>query len=73
MARTDEAEAFFDAVYSAIQEIPYGKVSTYAHIARLIGTRMSLCTRLSYSYHKYLTTLYGLSNLDYKNSVSHTA
>jgi len=38
MARTDEAEAFFDAVYSAIQEIPYGKVSTYAHIARLIGT-----------------------------------
>ncbi|KAF8863625.1 DNA binding methylated-DNA--cysteine S-methyltransferase [Acephala macrosclerotiorum] len=38
MARTDEAEAFFHAVYSAIQEIPYGKVTSYGHIARLIGT-----------------------------------
>jgi methylated-DNA-protein-cysteine methyltransferase-like protein len=40
MPRTDEAEAFFHAVYSAVQEIPYGKVTTYGHIARLIGTRM---------------------------------
>jgi O6-methylguanine-DNA--protein-cysteine methyltransferase len=39
MARTEEAEAFFYAVYSAIQEIPYGKVTSYAHIARLVGTR----------------------------------
>jgi hypothetical protein len=39
MARTDEAEAFFHAVYSAIQEIPHGKVTSYGHIARLIGTR----------------------------------
>lgn len=38
MARTDEAEAFFHAVYSAIQEIPHGKVTSYGHIARLIGT-----------------------------------
>jgi len=38
MARTEEAEAFFYAVYSAIQEIPYGKVTSYAHIARLVGT-----------------------------------
>ncbi|KAE8452873.1 hypothetical protein EG329_013145 [Mollisiaceae sp. DMI_Dod_QoI] len=38
MPRTDEAEAFFYAVYSAIQEIPYGKVTSYGHIARLIGT-----------------------------------
>jgi len=38
MPRTDEAEAFFHAVYSAIQEIPYGKVTSYGHIARLIGT-----------------------------------
>ena len=41
MPRTDEAEAFFHAVYSAIQEIPYGKVTSYGHIARLIGTRKS--------------------------------
>jgi alkylated DNA nucleotide flippase Atl1 len=39
MPRTDEAEAFFHAVYSAIQEIPYGKVTSYGHIAKLIGTR----------------------------------
>lgn len=39
MPRTDEAEAFFFAVYSAIQEIPLGKVTSYGHIARLIGTR----------------------------------
>ncbi|RFU31853.1 hypothetical protein B7463_g4463, partial [Scytalidium lignicola] len=38
MPRTDEAEAFYHAVYRAIQEIPYGKVCTYGHIARLIGT-----------------------------------
>ncbi|PBP21980.1 DNA binding methylated-DNA--cysteine S-methyltransferase [Diplocarpon rosae] len=38
MPRTDEAEAFFDAVYTAVQEIPYGKVTSYGHIARLIGT-----------------------------------
>ncbi|TQS31360.1 hypothetical protein Golomagni_08362 [Golovinomyces magnicellulatus] len=38
MARTDEAAAFFHAVYTAIQEIPHGKVTTYGHIAMLIGT-----------------------------------
>ncbi|KAJ8062308.1 hypothetical protein OCU04_008855 [Sclerotinia nivalis] len=38
MPRTDEAEAFYHSVYSAIQEIPYGKVTSYGHIARLIGT-----------------------------------
>ncbi|CCF36617.1 6-O-methylguanine DNA methyltransferase, partial [Colletotrichum higginsianum] len=41
MPRTDEAEAFFHAVYTAVQEIPAGKVTTYGHIARLIGTRES--------------------------------
>ena len=39
MPRTDEAVAFFHAVYSAVQEIPYGKVTTYGHIAYLVGTR----------------------------------
>ncbi|CAG8984153.1 hypothetical protein HYALB_00008154 [Hymenoscyphus albidus] len=42
MPRTEEAEAFYHAVYSAIQEIPYGKVTTYGHIGRLIGTRVCL-------------------------------
>lgn len=47
MPRTDEAAAFFHAVYSAIQEIPYGKVTSYGHIAMLIGTRespVSICS-----------------------------
>ena len=37
--RSDEAEWFFNAVYSAIQEVPRGKVTSYAHIARLLGKR----------------------------------
>lgn len=43
--RTDEAQAFYYAVYCAIQEIPHGKVTSYGHIARLIGTR-----KFGYSY-----------------------
>ena len=39
MPRSEEAEAFFFAVYRAIQEIPYGKVTSYGHIAKLVGTR----------------------------------
>lgn len=38
MPRTPEAQAFFYAVYAAVQEIPEGKVTTYGHIAKLIGT-----------------------------------
>ncbi|PCD44773.1 hypothetical protein AU210_000228 [Fusarium oxysporum f. sp. radicis-cucumerinum] len=38
MPRSDEAQAFFHAVYSAVQEIPHGKVTTYGHIAMLVGT-----------------------------------
>jgi len=38
-ARTEEAEAWFAAVYMAVQEVPVGKVTTYGHIARLIGHR----------------------------------
>lgn len=41
MARSDEAQAFFHAVYRAVQEIPPGRVTSYGHIARLVGTRMS--------------------------------
>lgn len=29
----------YTAVYEAIQEIPRGKVTSYAHIARLVGKR----------------------------------
>ncbi|MCJ1225261.1 hypothetical protein MMC12_001910 [Toensbergia leucococca] len=37
MARSDEAEWWFNAVYEAVQEIPHGKVTSYGHIARLLG------------------------------------
>ena len=39
MARSDEAEWWFNAVYSAVQEVPVGKVTSYGHIARLLGRR----------------------------------
>lgn len=38
MPRSDEAAAFFHAVYSAVQEIPHGRVTSYGHIAKLVGT-----------------------------------
>jgi methylated-DNA-protein-cysteine methyltransferase-like protein len=38
MPRSDEADAFFHAVYTAVQEVPHGKVTTYGHIAALIDT-----------------------------------
>ncbi|EPE08251.1 mgmt family protein [Ophiostoma piceae UAMH 11346] len=38
MPRTDEAESFFFAVYAAVQQVPVGKVTSYGHIAKLIGT-----------------------------------
>ncbi|KAK1754384.1 hypothetical protein QBC47DRAFT_402800 [Echria macrotheca] len=38
MPRTEEAQAFFTAVYTAVQQIPPGRVTSYAHIAKLIGT-----------------------------------
>ncbi|PYH49766.1 MGMT family protein [Aspergillus saccharolyticus JOP 1030-1] len=37
MPRSDEAEWWINAVYEAIQEIPYGRVTSYGHIALLLG------------------------------------
>ncbi|CAL5871639.1 uncharacterized protein PFLUO_LOCUS5892 [Penicillium psychrofluorescens] len=37
MSRSEEAEWWANAVYGAIQEIPHGRVTTYGHIARLLG------------------------------------
>lgn len=42
MPRTEEAEAWSIAVYTAIQEIPYGKVTSYGHIALLLDQRTTL-------------------------------
>ncbi|TID25286.1 mgmt family protein [Venturia nashicola] len=35
--RSEQASAFFAAVYAAVSEVPHGKVTSYAHIARLVG------------------------------------
>ncbi|KKK26970.1 MGMT family protein [Aspergillus rambellii] len=37
MPRTDEAEWWFNAVYEAVREIPPGCVTSYGHIALLLG------------------------------------
>ena len=42
MTRSEEAEAFFAAVYQAVQEIPESRVTTYGHVAALIGRRECL-------------------------------
>ncbi|KAI1381591.1 DNA binding methylated-DNA--cysteine S-methyltransferase [Hypoxylon crocopeplum] len=38
MARSDEAQAFFLGVCAMVQQVPYGKVTSYGHIAKLLGT-----------------------------------
>ena len=35
--QSDEAQWWFNAVYEAIQHVPYGKVTSYKHIAVLLG------------------------------------
>lgn len=39
MPRSEEAEWWTNAVYAAVQEIPYGKVTFYGNIARLLDER----------------------------------
>jgi len=39
MPQTEEAAAWFAAVYQAVQEIPRGRVTSYGHIATLVGYR----------------------------------
>lgn len=39
MPRTEEVEWWYAAVYSAVQQIPFGRVTTYGHIAELLGHR----------------------------------
>lgn len=41
MVRSDEAKWWFNAVYEAVQQIPHGRVTSYGHIARLLGKRMN--------------------------------
>ncbi|KAK4936943.1 Alkyltransferase-like protein 1 [Elasticomyces elasticus] len=35
--QSEEAQWWFEAVYSAVQQIPYGKCTSYGHIALLLG------------------------------------
>ncbi|KAF2815356.1 MGMT family protein, partial [Mytilinidion resinicola] len=42
--RSEEAAAWFEAVYSAVGEIPRGRVTSYGHIARLLG-KLGVCLK----------------------------
>ena len=42
MPRSEEAEFWINAVYAAVQEVPVGKVTTYGHIALLLGQRKQI-------------------------------
>lgn len=37
--QSEEVFLWYTVVYEAIQEVPRGRVTTYAHIARLVGKR----------------------------------
>jgi O6-methylguanine-DNA--protein-cysteine methyltransferase len=37
--RSEEAWLWYTMVYEAIQEIPHGRVTSYGHIAKLVGKR----------------------------------
>jgi len=36
------ASEFFDKVYTVVRQIPEGRVTTYGHIARFLGTGLLL-------------------------------
>ncbi|KAF2745099.1 MGMT family protein [Sporormia fimetaria CBS 119925] len=42
--RSEEAWAWYTAVYEAVQEIPYGRVTSYGHIALLVG-KLGVCLK----------------------------
>ncbi|KAL9586951.1 MAG: hypothetical protein Q9212_000553 [Teloschistes hypoglaucus] len=56
MPRSDEAQWWFDAVYEAVQEIPHGRVTSYGHIAFLLGRRKyeRLCPRSALGKWEYV-------------------
>ena len=56
MPRSDEAEWWINAVYAAVQEIPHGKVTSYGHIARLLGQRT--WTRATHIHHLLFFFIY---------------
>ena len=41
MAVGDKTQDFFEKVYAIVREIPYGKVTTYGHIARYLSSPKS--------------------------------
>ena len=59
MPQTEEAAMWFAAVYQAVREIPYGKATSYGHIATLIGYRESmLLCRVCDSTRQLIHTLF---------------
>ncbi|KAK6394750.1 hypothetical protein LTR65_001542 [Meristemomyces frigidus] len=42
MPQSEEAAMWFSAVYKAVQEVPHCRVTSYGHIATLLGYRICL-------------------------------
>jgi methylated-DNA-protein-cysteine methyltransferase related protein len=55
MPRSDEAEWWINAVYETVQLIPAGRVTTYGHIALILGERMFPPISLSLIFLVYST------------------
>ena len=54
MPRSEEADSWFYAVYSAVQEIPYGHVTSYGHIAKLLDQRSFVPFSLPFLHARFL-------------------
>lgn len=52
MPQSEEAAAWFAAVYETIQQVPRGRVTTYGHIAALVGTRKHYSITQGFHLHK---------------------
>ena len=70
-ARRKSNEDFFDRVYSVVARIPYGKVTTYGHIAEACGIKSAARTvgwvsgvvrkvQTGYLYHYAFAMILGL-------------
>ncbi|CAP81058.1 Pc12g14310 [Penicillium rubens Wisconsin 54-1255] len=64
MPRSEEAEWWANAVYEAIQEVPRGKVTSYGHIARLLGEHYLFQIVVSSQTGPYDQTRNGLLSMD---------
>ncbi|KAI5201154.1 hypothetical protein E4T39_05396 [Aureobasidium subglaciale] len=69
MPRSEEAAAWTYAVYNAIREVPYGKVTSYGHIARLLG-KLGVSLKALVSATAQLDAHYNNSNVPWQRVIN---